>query len=303
MEFIDGILDPIEHSKLIEQQRNLQFPNKGESIKIVGLEDTKEFFRREKENDKKRREKEKIIRQNKICYICESSDTHIRTNGKDVWVGKRDDNGELIGLLCINCYRQIRRETVNTCYKCSAEQSIVNLNIYRDDVGYWDGESYVCRNGCAKTRTGNLDPSIAYSTGYITEKLIGKFLGIETCSDRTGKINRQKGYDLWHEDWERIQSKGATLGINNGIPGWQYGIYKNIVCDFFFCIGYDKERRHVESMHIIPNNEDICKLSGLFISELGYSRFDIFEEEVKPWDDLFHTMRLDNCPAFSHRNI
>lgn len=268
---------------------------------------SEDFLRIYKEKEKERKKTkierlniEREIRKNKICNICGNDNTYTRQNGKDVWIGIRNDNDELIGLSCTTCYDHTKRKIIKKCCKCGYERPFKYLKINRNDNGYWDG-SYICANGCAKTRIGELDPDSKYATGYITEKLIANFLGIETCSDITGRINQQKGYDLWQEDWERIQSKGSRLIINNGISGWQYGIYKNIGCDFFFCIGYDEERRHVESMLIIPNNDDICRLDMLFVPEFGYSEFDIFEEDIRPWDDLFHTMRLDNCTAFKNR--
>lgn len=293
MQFFHKANDHKELLESIEKEKN--DPNSKEFLRIY-VEKEKERKRKERE----RLDRENEIRKNKICYICGNENTYIRQNGKDVWIGYRNDNDELIGLLCTTCYKQTKRNIVQTCRLCGYIGPIINLKYFRDEKGYWDG-SYICKNKCAKTRIGDLNPNSRYATGYITEKLIAKYLNIETCSEITGKINCQKGYDLWHEDWERIQSKGSRLIIHNGIPGWQYSILKNIYCDFFFCIGYDEERRHVESVHIIPNNEDICKLGILFIPEFGYSEFDIFEEDIDAWEKLFCTMKLDNCFAFKSK--
>lgn len=152
-------------------------------------------------------------------------------------------------------------------------------------------------------RNGNLDPNSSLGKGYITEILVAKFLGIKTCFDLTNNFSYPK-YDMFeHEDWGLINVKGSTL-MRKGNGSYQYfSIRKNTRPDFFFCIGYDENRKHVKSIHIIPNECYVSTLHTICIPYSDNSKWDIFkerEDEVKKWDDLFHTLKLENCPVLRH---
>ena len=108
-----------------------------------------------------------------------------------------------------------------------------------------------------------------------------------------------------HEYWRKIDAKGSSLRIQSGsLLCHSFGINKNKKADFFFCIGYDEDRKHVKAVFIIPNNEDISKLGIITVPcdrDSKWNEFKESEEEVKKWDDLFHTMKLDNCPILRRR--
>jgi hypothetical protein len=51
---------------------------------------------------------------------------------------------------------------------------------------------------------------------------------------------------------------------------------------------------------IIPNGDDVSKLNTITAPYNGNSKWNVFkenEEEVKKWDSVFHTLKLDNCPV------
>jgi hypothetical protein len=132
--------------------------------------------------------------------------------------------------------------------------------------------------------------------------LVKKFLGIEDCFDITENFN-YPGYDLIeHEDWGKIDAKGSSLLTEKRTLGLhhRFSTHKNKKADFFFCIGYDEDRKHVLVVYIIPNDVDISKLDAIYVPYNGSSKYNIYkesEEEIKKWDDVFHTMKLDNCPV------
>lgn len=152
----------------------------------------------------------------------------------------------------------------------------------------------------ADCRNKNLDPDSTVGKGYITEVLVAKFLGIKTCFDMTGVFNH-KAFDMYeHEDWGKIDVKGSIIHYYNGYLMWYFDTDKNIIPDFFFCIGYDKYMKNVECVHIIPNEDRVCKSARIWIPKDRHSKWNVFkesEEEVKKWNDLFHTLKLDNCPV------
>lgn len=150
----------------------------------------------------------------------------------------------------------------------------------------------------ADCRNKNLDPDSTSGKGYITEALVAKFLGVKTCFDITGNFNHG-AFDMYEdEDWGIINVKGSSLHCYDGYLMWHFNICKNIAPDFFFCIGYDKDMKNVESVHIIPNEDYVCKLAHVNVPKDRRSKWNAFkesEEEVKKWNELFHTLKLDSC--------
>lgn len=154
-------------------------------------------------------------------------------------------------------------------------------------------------------RNNNLDSNSNQGIGYITGVLVKKFLGIEDCFDITGNFC-YPGYDMFeHKDWGLIDAKGSSLKTNKDKLCHGFSTNKNEKADHFFCIGFDIDRKHVIEVFIVPNDDDISKLDGINISYKRYSKYNRYkesEEEVKKWDDLFHTLKLDSCPVLRHRS-
>ena len=215
----------------------------------------------------------------------------------------------------------------NTCDRCREEGRETKLSpgkAYkeydknRDWTGKWDCNSCYQKYNPnsyhnklkleADCRNNNLDPYSRPGKGYITATLVKKFLGIEDCFDITGNFN-YRGYDMIeHEDWGLIDAKGSSL-LSNGQCNYVYhsfNINKNKKADFFFCIGYGMSRKHVLVVLIIPNETNIGKLQTLMVPydrESKYSEYNENEKEVKKWDDLFHTMKLNSCSVLRNNFV
>jgi hypothetical protein len=152
-----------------------------------------------------------------------------------------------------------------------------------------------------------LDPKSESGKEYISEALVAKFLGIKTCFDITGNFCHN-GYDVFeHEDWGLVNVKSSSLmpqnNVNNHCRYHAFNTRRNSKCDFHFCIGYDEERKHVVAVYIVPNEDYVNKLVSIRAPFDIYSKWDVFKEngeEVKKWDELFHTMKLDDCPVLRY---
>jgi hypothetical protein len=150
-------------------------------------------------------------------------------------------------------------------------------------------------------RNNNLDPNSSIGKRYITETVIKKYLGLKTCLDKTGNITKKGlGYNIVDtEEWGTICVKSAKLSKRGESIGWHFGIEKNKKSDFFFCIGYDKKRENIMMFLIIPNEDRVSVLDGLWVPTDGRCKWDAFresKEEVKKLDDIFHSLRLEDCP-------
>lgn len=182
---------------------------------------------------------------------------------------------------------------------------IITSNIRETDEEIYERKKLgeiLRRKSRTKCRNNMIDPDSNQGIGYITEVLVAKFLGIKTCFDITDNFNHQS-FDLYeHEDFNMINAKGSTLRYYKGNNFWWFATERNRTPDFFFCIGYDKRRRHVKRVYIIPNDNYVVNLTGLYMSLHG-SEYKWFREDEKPWDELFHTLKLDNCPVLKSRHI
>lgn len=209
-----------------------------------------------------------------------------------------------------------KHNSTNTCYRCGKSFDKTTWHPHKEKdkdgkwLGIWDCQNcwekydpssgYNRRKSETDCRNSNLDPNSSPGIGYITSVLVKKFLGVEDCFDITENFNHP-GYDLIeHEDWGKVDAKGSSLLMLNGQLVHRFHTKKNKEADHFFCIGYDKNRKHVKAVFIIPNDEYISELVVISVPYNRYSKYNIFkksEEEIKKWDDLFHTMKLDSCPV------
>lgn len=246
------------------------------------------------------------------CRLCGSEETRRNGNDEYLWIPDNNRDGAWTGkYLCYDC------RYLNNIF-CSECERIDRLLYTYDENGLWNGKRvcYGCSKSCktynerrklsAACRNGNLSPKSSVGKGFISEILVAKFLDIRTCFDITGNFN-YPGYDLLeHEDWGTINVKSSSLLKNRFHT---FGTRKSIKPDFFFCIGYDENRKHVIAVYIIPNEEYVNKLYSIavpFGKDFGNSKWYEFresEEEIQKWDELFHTMKLDDCPVLrSDRN-
>lgn len=155
------------------------------------------------------------------------------------------------------------------------------------------------RKSKRKCRNKDLDPDSSSGFGYISEVLTAKFLGIKTCFDITGNFNHRK-FDMYqHEDFGRIDSKGSKLFHDKNCYYWG----KNKIPDFFFCIGYNDTRTEVLCVYIIPNENIIT--NAIHINKNWRQHEDPYywyKQDPKPWNDLFHTLKIEDCPVLKTRS-
>ena len=153
-----------------------------------------------------------------------------------------------------------------------------------------------------KCRNKNLDPDSPQGFGYMTEVLVAKFLGTATCFDMTGNFNYREFDICQHDDFGRIDAKGSKLLYYKGCYYWTFSIKKNKTVDFFFCIGYNDTRTEVISIYTIPN-ENIT--GDLYINKNWEGHKDPYywyKQDPKPWNDLFHTIKLEDCLVLKTRS-
>lgn len=167
-------------------------------------------------------------------------------------------------------------------------------------------DEYMKDKSRQKCRNKDLDPDSTKGFGYISEVITAKFLGIKTCFDITGNFNH-RAFDMYHhEDFGRIDAKASKLYKtakcclhDKNCYYWEFRIKKNKIPDFFFCIGYNETRTEVICIYIIPNENIITNV--IYINKNWDQHEDPYywyKQDPKPWNDLFHTIKLEDCPIF-----
>ena len=292
--------------------------------------DQERFIRNPTKEDLKET-KLKYYSKTNMCHICREKNT--MTDSSIIHPGNA--YREIDGWICkhhYNMFRQYRQyikpsiiyNKTNICDICSEKNMITDNSVLHPGSAYREKDKngrptgkWMCqycyeqnspnsdlnkRKANADCRNKNLDPNSNQGIGYITCTLVKKYLGVEDCFDITGNFN-YPGYDLIEtEKYGSVDTKGSTL-IDLSKVGHFVHVFatcKNEKPDTFFCIGYDKDRKNVIVVYIIPNDEDIKKITGIHIHINGRSKYHKFREnkdEIEKWNNIYHTLHIDNCPV------
>lgn len=138
-------------------------------------------------------------------------------------------------------------------------------------------------------RIGNVKKDSDYGISMMSQAIVAKFLGIE---DLTIKTNDFKYYiDAESKEYGKIDVKSSTLQ--------QYGIYcfankMKIDCDTYICLGYDRPRRNIDNVYIIPNEGWINNLRHIAIPKnpSRTSKYDRFKVDSNPYNNVYQSLLL-----------
>lgn len=142
----------------------------------------------------------------------------------------------------------------------------------------------------------------------MTDFLAAKKLGLQLNTKKTGKL--VNFVDITHPILGNIKVIGSSLDRRSR---HNFSIAKFYIdkIDTYIFIGYDKERRHILRVYIVPIDfirkyVDIRDLDTMYIKlcvSLSHkNKMSIFRQDEKEWDDFFHTLSLNNCPVLRMRN-
>lgn len=198
----------------------------------------------------------------RICYICGNNKTKLRPRGTPYWTHYRNDNGELI-------------EDKFVCYRCQHK-------IYRELP-----DSYNEANKLVKDwRTGNLDIDSSAGKGFISETIVVSITGSSNMNINMNDFRWP--YDLEHNYYKRINVKGYVPYYGM----WIYQTNGKENFDTYFLLGYDENRKNIETVHIVPNKDWVFNLSKITIvrNSSKISKYDLFRIDAKPYSDAYHSL-------------
>jgi len=199
----------------------------------------------------------------RICCKCKNSKTYIRSNGNPLWYNCICGKDSCTGYLCMKCRLKI-----------VAKYPDSNRNAMKSIANY---------------RIGNVRKDSDYGISMISQAVVVKIFKIE---DLTIKENNFKYYiDAESNEHGKIDVKSSTLQ--------QYGIYDfvnrmKIDCDTYICLGYDRHRRNIDNVYVIPNEEWISKLRHLCIPKnpSRTSKYDKFKVDSSPYNRAFSDLMI-----------
>jgi len=98
------------------------------------------------------------------------------------------------------------------------------------------------------------------------------------------------------EQHGNIDVKGPSMSILKRGPFryyyWKIDTRRKIDCDTYVCLGHTSDRIDIESVWIIPNEENIYNRKDIKIWKTSerISKYDKFKTDPKPYNDAYHSL-------------
>ena len=149
---------------------------------------------------------------------------------------------------------------------------------------------------------GNLNINSSVGLGRAGEILVIKTLSIEKEND-CNRISCHYKFDLIHEKYGKIDVKTSLLN-DNGYNNWQFSFDPEKNPNNYICIGLSSYRKNVKHVWIVPNEDEIKDLQifGVKNSHRGLLKRKHLEVNSKQYDNMWKTMKLDNCKIMVDKN-
>lgn len=228
--------------------------------------------------DKKRKSKGEL--ENRICCLCGNRDTH-KTKGVPQWCREYGIKGWTGRYMCFNCSNnELQKKDPNS------QNNIIKL----------------IRN----PRIGNIKKDSEQGMVFITQAVVAKVNDIEDLNIKTNNFNYH--IDMFNEIYGRINVEYSSFRYPS-YGGWMFNsrrinIIKNENYDTYILLCLSIDKRKIQRVYIIPNNEKIKELWTIGIN-INSSIYDIFRINHNPYDNIYQNIvaYLKNKIYFSIEDI
>ena len=186
-------------------------------------------------------------------------------------------------------------ETCAYCGKRADEiPNFTNWLYDKDRVRYCKKHYYGKQDGSPHYTKGELDINSNVGRGRSGELLLANVLNINKKYD-CNRISCGYKFDLYHEKYGKIDVKTSVLNCDYNT--WVFMFYAKKEADTYICVGLSDDTKRVEHLWIVPNEGEIRNTSGITIKNTSYSLYNRkrWEVDAKPYNDMWQTMKLDNC--------
>lgn len=214
--------------------------------------------------------RKKRIPKDRKCFLCGKKETYVSKNGKEYWFTYKDEK-----FLCIDCHNHQDENSGN----------------------YWKKINALRRNK-------KLHKNTTQGKGLRIEQIFVSYLGLDNCNIK--KDNFNFNFDLFSSySGYRIQIMSRKLNsFQWGFSGQNfYNKVKN--CDILYFACMDKNYKNMERVYRIPSKYVLGLNSVTFYRYLSpslsykWERFRLEENEIKILNDIYHSMKIEDCPMLT----
>ena len=302
--FINGKLKSIitdEYDSIIEN------PTK-EQMQIAIPEDISSY--------RKNRSKQRM--EGRKCCTCKSDKTYISESGYHQWHSCECGNQNCSKYLCHACRMRLEHSgewrkrgighPVNVlCHMCEKDKSSGNWCRYYDKNGDWNGVSYIC-SACYATihrdsdwKKGNLDPLSSAGKGFIGQQVVAKRYDVEDCNLLMNNfrfyvdISKIVGYGYCE-----VKTRSFDI-LKDKYEQWLFDTRRKQEYDtlILLCMDRNIPWTNVERVYAIPWEVVVSRnKANITISRNSLRKgywYEEFRIDEKPFDDIYHNMKLENC--------
>ena len=171
----------------------------------------------------------------------------------------------------------------------------------KNQFRYKDGQR-ICDNCYYDTKyiTGNLDPESTTGFAFISQRVVAKTLELDLEYDCNCSIGFTAPYDLYDKNkYGKIDVKTSKYNIytfNN--KSWRYRFNNKNIPDTYILLGFSEGKSNIKHVWITDVLDDLTfkkKAISIHDSYRGLKKAKPWEVDVKPYNDAYHSMSLENC--------
>ena len=150
--------------------------------------------------------------------------------------------------------------------------------------------------------TGNLDKNSEVGFAFISQRVVANVLKLTLKNDCNCSIGFNAPYDLYDKDkYFYINVKVSKLHDNYY---WKFGLKQKVVPDTYIMLGFDENRKNILHIWITDPLDDLTYDEikerpkgdiGITNTYYGLEKAEPWEVDTKPYNDVLHSMSLDNC--------
>lgn len=217
--------------------------------------------------------KPKVDHSNTKCCSCGDSETYIKFldfEGRPIykWYSCKCGKKDCTRYICNKCHMKIQNRLPDSYH--NVDRSVKNI------------------------RTGNLDKDSSTGKAIISQAVVCNVLGVEDLNIEMD--NFRWAIDLENEKYGKIDVKGPSLSAITRGPSihyyWRVDTNRKIDCDTYIILGFTFDRKYIEYVWIIPNDENMYNVPNIKIWRTirNVSKYEHFKIDPKPYNDAYHSL-------------
>lgn len=176
--------------------------------------------------------------------------------------------------------------TIIKCEICDNDintSNITYIRTYRVCPGCYSGFKLYCK--------GNIDPNSPTGLKVISKHILSHVL--EYCKP---DLHVGFNYSLQSESLGKVQLRCDVLHRNS----WKFYDMNNPEVDYYFLLGYNKDKTEILKVWCIPGNDPIINSTRLRVhnNKTGWCRFEEYELDSEVFNNEYWDISYASIPEF-----